>query len=185
MNSDYAYLCTVYPDEIVYCDTDRICMFGINLILTRFIQYGHKWKFKEHSYITWYNLWEEKKFKWKERKKKERKGPINRNLENKSDKGEYAIFKLWIQIQLYSLGPKWKHSLHHMIWLLLVSSLNFFWLIFFLGFFLVNGHIHSLWFFIFFLSFLFSLKFSSLLRSYIMWYKNVLWIFICAHTEWI
>ena len=30
MNSNYAYSYTVHPDEIVYCDTDRICMFGIN-----------------------------------------------------------------------------------------------------------------------------------------------------------
>ena len=42
MNSDYAYSCIVHPDKIVHCDTGRICMFGINLISTRFIQYGHK-----------------------------------------------------------------------------------------------------------------------------------------------
>ena len=42
MNSDYAYLCIVHPDEIMHCDIDSICMFGINPILTRFIQYGHK-----------------------------------------------------------------------------------------------------------------------------------------------
>ena len=42
MNSDYAYSCTVRPDEIVHCDTDRICMFGINPISTRLIQHGHK-----------------------------------------------------------------------------------------------------------------------------------------------
>ena len=33
--------------------------------------------------------------------------------------------------------------------------------------------------------FLFSLKFSSLLKSYVMWYKNILWIFIRAHNKWI
>ena len=42
MNSDYAYSCIVHPDEIVHYDTGRLCMFGINPILTRFIQYGHK-----------------------------------------------------------------------------------------------------------------------------------------------
>ena len=40
MNSDYAYLYTVHPDEFVHYDTDCICIFGINPILTRFIQHG-------------------------------------------------------------------------------------------------------------------------------------------------
>ena len=40
MNSDYAYSCIVHLDEIVHCDTGRICMFDINSISTRFIQHG-------------------------------------------------------------------------------------------------------------------------------------------------
>ena len=42
MNSDYTYLYTVHPDEIMHYDTNRICMFGINPISTRLIQHGHK-----------------------------------------------------------------------------------------------------------------------------------------------
>ena len=37
MNSDYGYSCTVHLDEIMHCDTGRICIFGINSISTRFI----------------------------------------------------------------------------------------------------------------------------------------------------
>ena len=68
MNSDYACSCIAHTDEIVHCDTGRVCMFGINPISTRFIQYGHKWKLKEHSYITWHNFWGEKKIREKNEK---------------------------------------------------------------------------------------------------------------------
>ena len=87
MNSDYAYSCTVHPDEIMYYDTDCICMFDINPVSTRFIQHGHKWKFKEHSYITWYNFGGKKKI-WEEKMKNKREwiDPVNRNQENKSEK---------------------------------------------------------------------------------------------------
>ena len=69
----------------MHYDASRIYMFGINPISTRFIQHGHKWKLKEHSNITWYNFWGEKKI-WEEKRKdkKENKnqrewiGPLTR-----------------------------------------------------------------------------------------------------------
>ena len=67
----------------------------------------------------------------------------------------------------HSLGLKWEHSLHHMIWLLsLVSpfkfSDQFFSFLLTLSGFLVNEPIYSLLFFIFFFSFIFL---SNLLLS--------------------
>ena len=91
MNSDYAYSCTVHPDDIVYYDIDRICMFDINPISTIFIQHGHKWKFKEHSYITWYDFWREKILReYKKRKMMKNKEWIKKGFPGK--KNERKIF---------------------------------------------------------------------------------------------
>ena len=78
MNSDQAYLCTVYPDEIMHYNIDCICMFDINSIqLDSFIMGTNENSKNIHvshdvSPEERENLREEKREKKRKKKKKEK-----------------------------------------------------------------------------------------------------------------